>query len=609
MMMSAKRLGSTPLDAARTEFRVWAPAHDRVQLRLVSPREFLIDMTPEGDGYHTATIDAGAGAQYFYRLSTGADRPDPASRLQPQGVHGPSAVVTAPDSPQAAFDNPPLDRHIIYELHIGTFTPEGTFDAAITRLDDLASLGITAIELMPIAEFPGARNWGYDGVGLFAAHHAYGGPAGLRRLVDAAHARGLAVFLDVVYNHLGPEGNHLAEFGPYFTDRYRTPWGSALNFDGPGSDEVRRFFIQNALYWTGDFRIDGLRLDAVHAIVDTTPTPFLEELAAAVHAAAAAQGRRVHLIAESSDNDPRLIRPSDSGGLGLDAVWSDDFHHALRTLLTAERSGYYADYGALDHLSRALAGGFAYTGQHSAVRSRRHGRPATGARPSQFVVCSQNHDQVGNRMLGDRLGAAAGFEGAKLAAGLTLLSPFTPLLFMGEEYAEPAPFQYFVSHTDSALVEAVRRGRRDEFASFAWAGDAPDPQSEDTFQRSKLDWSLRASGRHRQMLAYYAALLRLRRSEPALAATSLADTRTIQHPTLNTLAILRGGTPPRALILANFESSPVPLSLDLPRGDWTLAIDSTDAAWGGPGAPGATHTPVSPLSLPPRSLSLYLLRS
>jgi len=608
-------LGATPLGDGRTEFRLWAPAHQRVDLHIVSPHKKVIEMTPLADGYHTVlAAGAPAGAEYFFRLKGEVDRPDPASRLQGKGVHGPSTVVDpAHGWTDGAWENPPLDRHVIYEVHVGTLTPQGTFDAAIGRLDDLRALGITAIELMPVAEFPGSRNWGYDGVSLFAAHHAYGGPAGLRRFVDACHARGIAVILDVVYNHLGPEGNYLGEFGGYFTDRYKTPWGRALNFDDSGSDEVRRFFIENALYWVRDCHIDGLRLDAVHAIVDHSPKSFIEELGEAVHAEASRLGRRVHLIAESSDNDPRLITPVESGGLGMDTVWNDDYHHAIRTLLTGEKAGYYADYGKLDHLARAMTGGFSYSGQRSVVRGRRHGRPARGIPGWRFVVCCQNHDQIGNRMPGDRLEATAGFEGCKLAAGLVILSPFVPMLFMGEEYAEPAPFQYFVSHTDAALVEAVRKGRAQEFASFNYEGEVPDPQSPATFNQCKLEWGLRDSGRHAQMLAYYAALLRLRNQEPSLALGDPAAGRVTVHPTLRALALLRRVDGRASVLLANFETKETDLEPDLPAGVWEREIDSTDPKWGGrgPGFPAtmvAGGAPVA-VALPPRSVSLFTFRS
>jgi maltooligosyltrehalose trehalohydrolase len=413
-----------------------------------------------------------------------------------------------------------LADFVLYELHVGTFTPEGTLDAVIPHLDGLKDLGVTAVELMPVAQFPGSRNWGYDGAHPFAVQNTYGGPAGLKRLVNACHRKGLAVVLDVVCNHLGPEGNYLAEFGPYFTDRYRTPWGSAVNFDGPHSDEVRRFFVENALHWVVDFHIDALRLDAVHAIVDHSAVPFLQELGEAAHHSSTRLGRPVYVIPESSLNDNRLVRPRECCGLGLDAQWNDDFHHSLRTLLIDDRAGYYQDFGRLDCLVKAYRHGFVYSGEYSTYRRRRHGNSPRAIPAHRFIVFSQNHDQVGNRMMGERLTELIGFEGLKLAAGAVILSPFIPLLFMGEEYGETAPFRYFVSHSDKDLIEAVRRGRRKEFEAFAWRGEPLDPQDENTYLGCKLNRDLCRQGRHRVLFDFYKELLRLRRTHPALALLS-----------------------------------------------------------------------------------------
>jgi maltooligosyltrehalose trehalohydrolase len=374
-------LGATYLGDGRCRFRLWAPFAQTAAVRIVAPQERLIPMEPHERGYHEATVDGiEPGNLYIYRLDDGKDRPDPASRFQPRGVHGPSQVMDSSFPwEDDSWSGLPLEQYVIYELHAGTFTPEGTFDAIIAHLDRLKELGVTAIELMPVAQFPGDRNWGYDGVDLFAVQSSYGGPAGLKRLVNACHRHGLAVVLDVVYNHLGPEGNYLADFGPYFTDRYRTPWGQAINFDGPGSDEVRRFFIENALYWTTEFHIDGLRLDALHAVFDSSAQPFLEELAAVVHDEADRMGRRVYLFAESDRNDPRFVRSSDSGGYGLDAHWNDDFHHALYTLLTGEQTGYYQDFGKMEDLAKAFREGFIYSGQYSPT-----GSAATALPPATF---------------------------------------------------------------------------------------------------------------------------------------------------------------------------------------------------------------------------------
>jgi maltooligosyltrehalose trehalohydrolase len=429
-------LGARPRPDGSCRFRVWAPYAGSVDLRLVQPEELVVSMEQDARGFFDVTVpDVRAGARYLFRLDGDLERPDPASRSQPEGVHGPSEVVdpTAFDWTDGAWFGHALADYVIYELHVGTFTDEGTFDAIIPHLDGLRDLGVTMIELMPVAQFPGARNWGYDGVALFAVQDSYGGPDGLRRLVDACHARGLGVILDVVYNHLGPEGNYLRDFGPYFTDHYSTPWGDAVNFDRAGSDQVRAFFVENALHWLDEYHVDAFRLDAVHAIFDQSATHFLEEYTTAVHEYAERAGRRVAVIAESDLNDARLIRSREAGGYGMDAQWTDDFHHALHALLTGERDGYYRDYGSAAHLARAMSRGFVLTGQYSEYRDRRHGASHGLADGRRFVVCSQNHDQVGNRALGDRLSTNLDLAQLKLAAGAILLTPFTPMLFMGEE--------------------------------------------------------------------------------------------------------------------------------------------------------------------------------
>jgi maltooligosyltrehalose trehalohydrolase len=477
-----------------------------------------------------------------------------------------------------------LREYVIYELHVGTFTSEGTFEAVIPHLDELKELGITAVELMPVAQFPGGRNWGYDGVGLFAAQDSYGGPQGLRALVNACHQKGLAVVLDVVYNHLGPEGNYLGDFGPYFTQRYRTPWGSALNFDGPQSDEVRRFFIENARYWITECHIDALRLDAVHAILDHSPRTFIEDLVAAVREWADQLDRRAFLIAESAANDVRLLRSQEMGGYGLDAQWSDDFHHCLHTLLTGEQNGYYQDYGKVWHLAKAMREGFAYSGEYSAYRRRRHGSPSRSIPAQSFVVCAQNHDQVGNRMRGQRLSQLVSFEALKLSAGALLLSPFIPLLFMGEEYGETAPFPYFISHTDPELVEAVRNGRKEEFASFQQLGESPDPQDEGTFQSAKLKHELRHQGRHQTLLKLYRELLELRKKVPALAHLSKDDLEVVgyEHPAVLFLRRWRG--PGEVAAVFHFGKDSASVTVPLPPGPWHKMIDSAEERWNGPGS-------------------------
>lgn len=579
-------LGATRLAADSCRFLVWAPRAESVDVHIVRPDDRFVPMERLDQGYFCAVVDKVApDAHYFYRLNGLTERPDPASSLQPLGVHGPSQVVDMDFSwDDSSWRGLPLEDYVIYELHVGTFSPEGTFDAVIPRLEELKRVGITAIELMPVAQFPGARNWGYDGVYPYAAQNSYGGPDGLRRLVNACHRLGLCVVLDVVYNHLGPEGNCLGVYGPYFTDLYATPWGEAINFDGRYSDEVRRYFVENAVRWVSDFHIDALRLDAIHAIVDPSAFPFLEELGCAVHSVAGSLGRQVYVIPESDRNDARFVHTRPEGGYGLDALWNDDFHHALHVLLTGESAGYYEDFHGIEDLVRAYRDGFVYSGRYSAFRMRRHGNSASAVQAKRFVVFSQNHDQIGNRMRGDRLSELTDLEGLKLAAGAVLLSPFLPLLFMGEEYGEVAPFPYFVSHTDLQLVEAVRNGRRDEFARFAWQGELPDPQAEETFLRARLDWKLRQQGRHRVLCEFYTELLHLRRELPALKQL---DRRTLEVAPLTggkALLLRRWHENCEAAAVFQFGSSPAEVMVPLSRGRWRKVLDSAESRWQGSGS-------------------------
>ncbi len=602
-------LGCTFLGNNRCEFLVWAPRASKVEIHLLGPEEKVAPMQPQERGYHYALLgDVEPGSLYFFRMHD-KERPDPASRFQPHGAHGPSAVV---DSRFHWTDNKwkglRLDQLVFYELHVGAFTPEGTLDAIHARLEELVNLGVTAIELMPVAQFPGSRNWGYDGVYPFAVQNSYGGPPALKRLVNACHERGLAVVLDVVYNHLGPEGNYLPEFGPYFTDHYRTPWGKAINFDDADSDEVRRYFIENALYWITEFHVDGVRLDAIHVIVDSSARPFLEELGTAVHEQGRALGRLVHVIPENDHNDSRTVRPRENGGLGLDAQWCDDFHHALHSLLTRERSGYYADFGSVGHLAKALEEGFVYSGQYSAYRRRHHGNSARDVPAKRFIVFAQNHDQVGNRKLGERLSKLASFEHLKLAAGVTLLSPFLPLLFMGEEYGEEAPFLYFVDHSDPSLVEAVREGRKKEFSSFEWTSEPPDPQGEAAFLGSKLHWEARNTGCHRTLYEFYKELIRLRCRVPALTSPSIQKVRTIAHEAERVLISMRIHDHGQALAVFHFGGKSARLSVPCGLGDWSKKLDSADPRWRGDGslAPHQLERTEAPvLTVSPSSFVLY----
>jgi maltooligosyltrehalose trehalohydrolase len=607
-MSTGNTLGATYLGNDETRFLVWAPFAEQVKVHVMTPVEQTLPLEKNEQGYFgTVAGGVSAGSLYFYRLDGEKEYPDPASRFQPQGVYGPSQVVSS-DFPweDSRWPGLSLEKYIIYELHTGTFTTTGNFDAVIERLDTLKELGITAVELMPVAQFPGSRNWGYDGVYPYAVQDSYGGPEGLIRLVNACHRMGLAVVLDVVYNHLGPEGNHMAEFGPYFTDRYHTPWGAALNFDGAYSDEVRRFFIENALYWITEFHVDALRLDALHAILDISAYTFLEELAASMQSQAEKLGRRVYLIGESAANDARLIRSRESGGYGLDAQWNDDFHHALHALLTGEKTGYYQDFSTIQQLAKAFREGFVYSGDYSPYRRHRHGTSSKDIPAHRFVVFSQNHDHVGNRARSERLSQIVSFESLKLTAGIVMLSPFLPLIFMGEEYGETAPFPYFVSHSDPALIEAVRRGRRDEFASFNWRGEIPDPQDEATFLSAKLNHRLRTEGWHKILHDFYRELIRLRKENSALSCLSKDNMEVFGDEGNKTLYVRRWQKDSEVVIMYNLNDKEITAAFPLPKGMWQKLIDSTDKKWQGNGSAinRLSSNGELTLALPPRAFVL-----
>lgn len=500
-------------------FEIWAPFANHMRVS-VNGAAHALDGPDQHNWWRLEVENAGPGTDYGYLVDDDAKvYPDPRSQWQPHGVHSPSRVYdhSAFQWTDADFQPPPLSSAILYELHIGTFTPEGTFDAAIQKLDYLIDLGITHVELMPVAAFEGRHGWGYDGVALNAVHQPYGGPDGLKRFVNAAHARGVAVLLDVVYNHFGPIGNYTGKFGPYIVDSHHTPWGGAVNLEDAESHEVRRFFLDNALMWLRDFHIDGLRIDAVHAFVDRSAIHFLEQLAAEVEALQAALARRLVLIAESHLNDPRIVTPRQAGGFGIDAQWSDDFHHALFAVLSGERQGYYADFGSLAQLAKAIEQNFVYDGIYSRYWRRVHGRPAAELSQHRFLGYIQTHDQVGNRAAGDRVSHICGLDRAKIAATIYLLSPFIPMLFQGEEWAASSPFQYFADHDDPALRRAVAAGRRKEFAAFGWDPTTiPDPENPAAFEASKLKWNELSRAEHAEMLAWYRALIRLRRHTPCL---------------------------------------------------------------------------------------------
>jgi maltooligosyltrehalose trehalohydrolase len=576
-----------------------------------------ISLSQENFGYWKGTVQALApGTRYQYLLNNNLQRPDPASRFQPDGVHGPSEIVDPHTFSwtDRQWQGLPLEDLIIYELHTGTFTPEGTFDAIISRLPYLRDeVGITAIELMPVAQCPGTRNWGYDGAYLFAPQHSYGGPDGLKRLVDACHAAGLAVIMDVVYNHLGPEGNYLADFGPYFTDTYRTPWGSAINYDGPESDAVRHFVISNAVYWIHEYHIDALRLDAIHGIFDFSAKHLLQDIGEAVHSEGQRTNRQVHVIAESDLNDARIISPVSRGGYGVDGQWSDDFHHALHAILTKEHRGYYEDFGQLKDLANAIRDGVVYTGQYSSHRRRKHGNSFKQCSSTQLVVCAQNHDQIGNRAQGDRLSALVGFDALKVANATVLLSPYIPLLFMGEEYGETAPFLYFIDHGDPELIEAVRQGRKKEFAAFGWT-DIPDPYDQETFDRSKLRPGLETNRQQQDHLRWCRALTQLRKSVPSLGTKTKGDRIQVGSLPKSQLLIIhrRAKQGPEALILIGYHQNSTLALAKLPKGDWENRLDTGAATYGGQEEQLAPSTlsiqsaePVS-LKLPPYPVWVFL---
>ena len=560
-------------------FQVWAPQSQSVEVLVSGTRH---EMTRSATGWWSAKIEtAQPGDDYGFFLDNEGPYPDPRSPWQPHGVHRLSRLVNSESFQwsDTTWQAPPLPRALIYELHIGTFTSAGTFLSAIEKLDHLLNLGVTHVEIMPVGQFSGRHGWGYDGVSLFAVHEPYGGSDGLKRFVNAAHAKGLAVLLDVVYNHFGPSGNYTGKFGPYVTDSHHTPWGGAVNLEDAGSTEVRRFFLDNALMWLRDYHVDGLRLDAVHAFVDRSAIHFLEQLSSEVEVLEAESGRRLVLIAESDLNDPRIVTPLVAGGLGIDAQWSDDFHHALFAVLCPkEIGGYYADFGSLAQLAKALERTFVYDGIYSGYRQRIHGRPTGELSQDRFLGYIQTHDQVGNRALGDRISHSAGMERAKIAAAIVLLSPFVPLLFQGEEWAASSPFQYFADHQDRELARLVSEGRKREFSAFGWAPEMiPDPESPETYEASKLKWSEVNQPEHAQILEWYRALIRLRRTMPCFNNRGRGNVRVTFDEEAGWLRVERG----TIIVLSNLGAAektfPVPKSsfLELASHKTVRIVEST----------------------------------
>jgi maltooligosyltrehalose trehalohydrolase len=579
-------------------FTVWAPLRKLLEVVILHPVNRIVPMTCDQHGYWTATIDRlSNGTRYKYRLDKKLIIPDPASRSQPQGVHGPSEVKDLKQFnwSDISWKNISPESMIFYELHTGTFSDEGNFEGIIGKLDHLLDLGINVIELMPVGQFPGQRNWGYDVAYPFAVQHSYGGPEGLMKLVDACHIVGIAVILDVIYNHLGPEGNYLGEYAPYYTDRYKTPWGKAINYDAHYADGVRNYFLQNALMWLEDFHIDGLRLDAIHAIYDFSARHIMQELAEQVELLNERTGRKHYLIAESALNDTRYINSINAGGYGLDAQWNDDFHHSLHALATGERKGYYIDYSDPEMLAKAFTNGFIYDGQYSVFRKRIFGNSSTANPGRQFVIFSQNHDQTGNRKFGERLSILVSFEMLKVIAGAVLISPFLPLLFMGEEYGENKPFLYFTDHGDRKLNRLVRKGRQKEFKSF-YPEDiipSPDPSDIKTFLRSKLSDDPLGSNASKALYNYYKALINLRKTHPVLKQLNKNNIRITQGGKLFTIE--RWHMEKRIIAFLNFSNQVAEVYLPALFVDRKadLLIDSSEKRWNGPGPETATEKHIS----------------
>lgn len=589
-------------------FRVWAPKPESVELILLDEPGRTIPME-QMDGYWQALVPGvEAGARYRYRLNRDVERADPASRFQPEGVFGPSQVVADDFAwTDECWFGYPLRQYILYEIHVGTYTTEGTFEAIIPHLPRLKELGVTAIEVLPVAQFPGQHNWGYDGVFPFAPQNSYGGPVGLKRLIDAAHAHGLAVVLDVVYNHLGPEGNFFADFGPYFTEAYKTPWGAAINYDGEYCDPVRDFVIQNALYWIREFHVDSLRLDACHLLFDNSANHILSELKAATLNLALQLNRQVFIFGETDNNDIRYARSWELGGLNLDNLWCDDFHHALFVSLEKTIYDNYAGEYLPGDLLKSYTEGYVYTGQYSPGRKKRHGKSSRDLAGEAFLVFIQNHDQIGNKPTGTRLGQEVSFEALKLAAAAYLLSPYIPLIFMGEEHNDASPFMYFVDYEDENLRRATQKGRDRD---FNWPGYtmhlAADPE---TFKKSKLTHLQPGDEKGAVLWKYYQTLITLRRSLPALADLNKQNIRLLPEADQTLLAVERGSLFGSVIMLLNLSPTPRTVNLTL-RHPWHQLLQSADSQWLGPGSPApAMLVPDEQgqvqLTLAPESATLY----
>ena len=607
LAINKRAIGINFTSENEAEVVLWAPKAKEVKVKL-QDSEGQFDLKKADKGYwHLKTDGIKPGDRYKFLVDNQKELPDPASVFQPEGVHGSSGAfdLRSFQWSDKAWKNIPQEEYVIYELHTGTFTPEGTFSGLENKLDYLSELGINAIEIMPVSQFPGSRNWGYDGVFPFAVQNTYGGPKGLQHLVDTCHKKGIAVILDVVYNHLGPEGNYLGEFGHYFTDKYHTPWGKALNFDDAWCDPVRQYFIENVLMWFRDFHIDGLRMDAVHAIKDLGPKHILREIKEHVNALMKETGRKYYLIAEVDLNDPKYINPLEKNGFGLDGQWIDEFHHALRVASGNTKTGYYAEFEGVAHLAKSYKDAYVYDGIYSEHRKKTFGTPAKDNPGKQFVVFSQNHDQVGNRMLGERTTHLISFELRKLLAGAVMVSPYLPMLFMGEEYSESHPFLYFVSHGDPGLVEAVRKGRKAEFAEFHDQGEAPDPQSEKTFADSKLQWDLLEKEPHKTMLRFYRALIALRKTNPVLKNLNRHHVDATFNDRDQTLLLHRWHEVDHLLVLMNFSGNNQSIVLPTYQHHWHMALDASDPQWNGPGSAPEYLAGGEQMTILPESFLIY----
>jgi maltooligosyltrehalose trehalohydrolase len=600
-----RNIGISFSDNKTASVRFWSPVAESVQIRLET-NDIALEKKELGY-WELESTSISPGTTYNFVIDGKTVIPDPASLFQPEGVHGVSETfdVNAYKWTDADWKSPELGKYLLYEIHTGTFTEEGTFDAMISKLDYLIDLGITAIEIMPVAQFPGDRNWGYDGVFPFAVQNSYGGPAALQNLVNACHEKGLAVVLDVVYNHVGPEGNYFEQSGPYFTEKYHTPWGSAINFDDAWSDGVRNYFIQNVLMWFRDFHFDALRLDAVHAIKDFGVKHLLKEMREEVDLLKKATGKNFNLIVESDLNDHKYINPVKEQGYGMDAQWIDEFHHALRVTAGEPAIGYYSDFSGIAHLEKAYRDVYVYDGIYSETRKRTFGGSAKGNQGKQFIVFSQNHDQVGNRMLGERTSRLVSFEMQKLLAAAVLCSPFLPMLFMGEEWAETNPFLFFTSHGDPELIDAVRKGRKEEFKDFHGEGESPDPQAETTFAKSKLSWDLQYKEGHQQLLAYYKTMIGLRKQYSALQNTDREQMMVSADEKTNCLTLIRWDQEQQVLCLMNFSSKVHSMKIPADKPYWKKILDSADPCWNGPAAAALSVDAQKLVTIQPQSILIY----